>query len=250
MPEISQSKYLTSAGWDDIPHLDEKTKRELLESVPPHLRDARSKGIPSLGQGAIYPIKPEEIMCDPFAIPDHWYRGYGMDVGWKVTAAIWGALDKDTDTLYLTAEHYRKEAEPSIHAASIKARGVWIPGAIDPASRGRSQTDGSQLFQLYMNLGLKLILADNAVEAGIYDVYERLSTGRLKVFKTLQNWLGEYRLYRRDEKGKIVKANDHAMDATRYLCRPSSIRQMKQKPAMAKPMHGLSTGRGDKVAGY
>jgi hypothetical protein len=32
----------------------------------------------------------------------------------------------------------------------------------------------------------------------------------------LQNWLSEFRIYRRDEKGKIVKQNDHLMDATRY----------------------------------
>jgi phage portal protein BeeE len=31
---------------------------------------------------------------------------------------------------------------------------------------------------------LNLQLADNTVEAGIFDVYERLTTGRLKIFKT------------------------------------------------------------------
>ena len=45
----------------------------------------------------------------------------------------------------------------------------------------------------------------------------RLSTGRLKVFKTLPNWLAEFRIYRRDERGRIVKENDHLMDASRYL---------------------------------
>jgi hypothetical protein len=40
---------------------------------------------------------------------------------------------------------------------------------------------------------------------------------RLFVFNSLQNWLSEFRIYRRDEKGKIVKQNDHLMDATRYL---------------------------------
>ena len=57
----------------------------------------------------------------------------------------------------------------------------------------------------------------NAVEAGIYDVWERLSTGRLKVFRTLQNWQAEYRLYRRDENGAVVKMFDHLMDDTRYM---------------------------------
>jgi hypothetical protein len=33
----------------------------------------------------------------------------------------------------------------------------------------------------------------------------------------LQNWLSEFRIYRRDEKGRIIKQNDHLMDTTRYL---------------------------------
>jgi hypothetical protein len=60
-------------------------------------------------------------------------------------------------------------------------------------------------------------LAVRSVEAGLYAVWERLSDGRLFVFNSLQNWLSEFRIYRRDEKGKIVKQNDHLMDATRYL---------------------------------
>ena len=41
--------------------------------------------------------------------------------------------------------------------------------------------------------------------------------GRLKVFRTCVNWLSEYRIYRRNKQGKIVKENDHLMDGTRYL---------------------------------
>ena len=44
-----------------------------------------------------------------------------------------------------------------------------------------------------------------------------MSSGRLKVCKSLQQWFAEFRLYRRDEKGKVVKERDHLMDATRYL---------------------------------
>lgn len=219
MPRVSSSKALINAGWDDVPHLDETTKAELLASTPPHLRDARSKGIPSLGSGAIYPIVESEFVCPPFAIPEYWPRAYGLDVGWKRTAGVWGAWDRTTDTVYLYAEHYRGQAEPSTHAAAIKARGDWVPGVIDPASRGRSQKDGEQLLSLYREQGLILTPADNAVEAGLYDVYLRLTTSRLKVFSTLTNWLSEYRLYRRDEKGRIVKEFDHLMDATRYLIR-------------------------------
>lgn len=217
MPVISESKYMVQAGWDDVPHLAESQKRKLLAGYLPHERDARTKGTPSLGAGAIYPVPESEIVVAPFQIPAYWPRSFGMDVGWNRTAVIWSAIDRNTDTAYLYAEHYRGQAEPTIHAAAIKARGAWIPGAIDPASRGRNQDDGTFLLEQYRAHGLNLTPANNAREAGIYAVLDRLSTARLKVFSTCLNWLGEYRLYRRDEKGKIVKEYDHLMDATRYL---------------------------------
>lgn len=217
MPEISQSKYLVNVGWDDVPHLDENTKKELLDATPPHLRDARSKGIPSLGSGAIYPIPESEIKCDPFNIPAYWPTCFALDVGWNKTAALWGSWDRDSDIVYIWSEHYRGDAEPSIHAEAIRSRAEWIPGVIDPASRGRSQRDGVALIDMYQGLGLPIDFANNAVESGIFEVWQRLSTGRLKVFSTLQNFWAEFRLYRRDDKGKIVKQNDHLMDALRYL---------------------------------
>ncbi len=217
MPEVTPSKYRTDCGWEDVPHLTEEAKRELLASTPEYLRDARTKGIPSLGSGAIYPVPESEFKVDPFPIPSYWTRAYGLDVGWNRTACIWSARDTEIDCVYLYTEHYRGKAEPSIHATAIKARGEWIPGVIDPAARGRGQKDGEQLLVVYTDLGLKLTGAVNAVDAGCYDVWERLSTGRLKVFSVCLNWFAEYRLYRRNEDGDIVKEFDHLMDATRYL---------------------------------
>lgn len=212
------SRYLVSATWDDAPHLGAKEKAELVGAYPVYQRDARTKGVPQLGSGAIYPIGESEILVDPFDIPVYWPRGYGMDVGWNMNAAIFAAHDRETDVLYLTGEYMRGQAEPPVHAAAVRLRaGDWMNGVIDPAARGRGQKDGSQLLQAYRDQGLKLHEAMNAVEAGIYEVYQRLSTGRLKVFRTMQGWLGEYRIYRRDKKGAVVKEGDHAMDATRYL---------------------------------
>lgn len=227
-------KAVITAGWDDVPHLSEDAKKALLDSIPPFQRDARSKGIPQLGAGAIYPIPESDILVDDFAIPDHWPRAYGMDVGWNRTAAIWAAWNRETDTVYLFNEHYRGQAEPSIHTQAIKARGDWIPGVIDPASRGRNQKDGQQLIQQYKDLGLNLEFAFNGVESGLYEVWQRLSTGRLKVFRSLSNWLMEYRLYRRDEKGQVVKTNDHIMDATRYLIM-SGLERAITKPKPYEP---------------
>jgi hypothetical protein len=216
MGEVTPSKYMVNAGWDDVPHLDAATKQELFASTPPYLREARSKGIPSLGSGAIYPIPLDEVTVEPFAIPTFWKRAYGLDVGWNRTAAIWLAKNPDDNSMYAYAEYYQGQAVPAVHATAIKARGAWIRGAIDPASRGRSQDEGKQLLATYGGLGLSVLPAINAVEAGLFEVWTALSTGKLKLFSTLQSTQAEYRLYRRDENGKVVKKNDHLMDALRY----------------------------------
>ncbi len=235
MPAVSASKFLVQAGWDDIPHLDAKTKADLLQATLPHMREARSKGVPSMGAGAIWPVEESLITVAPFVIPDYWPRCYSLDVGWNKTAVIWGAYDRSIDCLYLYTEHYRGKAVPSIHATAIRARGEWIPGVIDPAARGRGQADGRQLLHDYRDLGLELHEADNTVESGIYAVWERLSAGRIKVFRTLPNWLSEYRLYRRDDKGRIVKTNDHLMDGTRYVIQSGLSRAIvKPVPSTAE----------------
>ena len=218
MPEVSRSRFLITAGWEHAPHLDDDTKRDLLDSTPPHLRDARSKGTPSLGAGAIYPIPESEIRCDPFVIPAHYKRGYALDVGWNRTACLWGAEDPDTRIIYLYAEYYAAKQTPLVHAGAIKARGEWIKGCIDPAARGRAQRDGEQLVTDYKdNQGLKLVYAKNEVHAALDQVWLDLSLGKIKVFSNLQNYFAEYRLYRRDENGSIVKKHDHLMDCKRYL---------------------------------
>ena len=214
--QASGSKYIGMATWDDVPHLTKTQKEELWASIPPFQRDARSKGVPQLGAGAIYPVPESELTCEEFAIPEHWRRCYGMDVGWNRTAVIWGATNPDTEVTYLYSEYYRGQAEPILHAEAIKARGE-MPGVIDPASRGRAQTDGQQLLGMYRRHGLDITLANNAVESGLYTVWQTMSAGKLRVFQNLRNWLSEFRLYRRDEKGRVVKDNDHLMDATRYL---------------------------------
>jgi hypothetical protein len=247
MPEISPSRFMVQAGWDDVPHLDEKTKDELLDSTPPHLRDARSKGIPSLGAGAIYPIPLEEVVYTPFPLPAYWPRAFAMDVGWNRTAALWGAWDRTDSVLYVYAEHYRGQEIPAVHATAIKARGEWIPGCIDPASRGRSQVDGESLFQIYRTLGLNLKPADNTVDAGLNEVLTGLITGRIKFSRALANLQAEYGLYRRNEHGKIVKQFDHLMDCLRYLVMTGKGIAKVQAPDTA---HQVAQHVGDALIGY
>lgn len=208
---------ITTIDWDQAPHLSEATKKEMLAALPPHQRLARSQGVPQIGSGAVFQIDPGDYVVQPFEIPSHWERVAGLDVGWKTTACVWGAIDPNDNKLYIYSEYYAGEKEPSIHATNIRTRGESIPINIDTAARGRSQADGSNLFDMYRNLGLNVINAIKCVETGIYTCYEGMIGDRIKVFSNCSNMLSELKTYRRDDKGSIVKKNDHAMDAFRYL---------------------------------
>jgi terminase large subunit-like protein len=213
------------------------------QAIPAYQRDARKRGLPILGAGVIYPLPEEEYVIEPGDVPKHWRRAYGMDVGWNWTAAVWCAYDPESDREVVYHVYKRGEAEPSIHATAIKAPGAWVRGVIDPAAGGRSQHDGERLLIQYRKLGLQLTPAKNAVEAGLYEVWERLSTGRLKVMRSCLPLIQEMRLYRRDEQGRVVKVNDHLCDALRY--RVMSGRQVARAvpvPKLDRPHSSIGAG--------
>lgn len=234
---IGISKHVTMASWDDVPHLTEEAKKQLLASIPPFQRDARTKGLPQLGSGAIYPVAEEQLYVEPFEIPRHWQKAYGLDVG-RNTAAIFIARDPDANQLYVYSDHLQVEGTPSSHVDAIQARGKWLKGAIDTSARGRSQTDGENLFEIYTEKGLHIVNADKAVEAGLYEVLELMMNGRLKIFDTCVNLKKELRMYRRDEQGKVIKKHDHCADAFRYAIfnRDKILRTEAAFKALSEPL--------------
>jgi phage terminase large subunit-like protein len=229
-------RFIIGATWDDAPHLTAKVKAQQWASMLPYQRAARTQGIPQLGAGAVYPIDEKDVTIADFAIPEHWWRGFGMDVGGgaKATAAVFCALNPDDRVLYVTSCYKRASNEPSLHAAAMKERMIrptgWLwPGVGDAAALIMTDHDAEQLVFVYRRLGLQLSLPDKAVETGIADLWDLMVTGRFKVFASCQAWFDEFRMYRRDARGRVVKSNDHLMDSTRYMAR-SGIARMKRKP--------------------
>lgn len=229
--DLVLSRYTVMATWDDCPHLDEQAKAEMLAEYPPYQRDARSRGIPALGSGTIYQVPENEYRIAPFAVPDHWPRCWGLDTdagaGW--TAGCWLAWDREANVYYVYDVFKRTHAEPAVTVATIKARGAWIPGVADAGGLAVTVHDSTQVIGILREGGLDVVLPDKAVEAGIQVVWELLSGGRLKVFANCGPLFDELRLYRRDDKGKIVKKHDHVVDALRYAC-VSGRTRMRTKP--------------------
>ena len=247
MPAVTATRYLVTAGWDDVPHLDAKTKRELWDSSPPHEREARAKGIPSLGSGRIFPVEEDSIKIDPFNIPAHWPRINGIDFGWDhPTAAVQCAWDRDSDCWYVARAHRMREATPVIHAAAVKAWGPWVPTAWPHDGLQHDKGSGDQLAKQYAATGLLMLKeratfddGTNGVEAGLMDMLERMQTGRFKVFSNMDDWFQEFRTYHRKD-GKVVKKVDDLMSATRYalmMKRKAKVRPVEtQRAATWQPL--------------
>lgn len=224
MPEVSPTRYLVTAGWDDAPHLNARAKAELLASTPPHLRDARSKGIPAMGSGRIFPVD-EELIKEPRIdrVPGYWRQIIGLDFGWDhPSAAVLLYHDADIDVVHVRATHRMREATPVYFAAGIRPWGVNIPVAWPHDGLQHDKGSGKQLAEQYRAAGLNM-LPDRAtfedgthgVEAGLTDMLDRMQSGRFKVDASLHDWFEEFRLYHR-KNGVVVKERDDLMSATRY----------------------------------
>lgn len=222
MDNPQKGQYLQNVTWNDAPHITEETKAQLLEAIPEYQRDMRSKGIPVLGEGMVFPIAEEAIKCEPFEIPAHYKKLAAVDFGiTHPTTCVWTAYNPDNDTIYVY-DCYKKEGEiPAVHATVIKSRGKDIPVIYPHDGDNTEKGSGKTLAEMYTEAGVLMIGrftnpdGTNYVEPALMEMLERFRTGRLQVFSNLVPWFEEFRRYHR-KKGKIHKEFDDLMDATRY----------------------------------
>lgn len=252
---------VTNMTIDDAEHYTPEQRAAIIASYPVHEREARAKGVPILGSGRVFPIAEDAIKVTAFPIPPHWPRIVGLDFGIDhPTAAVWLAWDRDTDTVYVTDTYRVKDASIAIHAASVKARGDWIPVAWPHDGLQRDKGSGEQLAEQYRNQGLKMLRdratfedGSSGVEAGVSEMLTRMQTMRLRVFAHLGDWFEEFRLYHRKD-GLIVKDGDDLMSATRYaLMMRRFARNHEEAGARIKSIGMapvVSFGVFDPVAGY
>lgn len=221
--EPSPDRSVTTMTIDDAEHYTPEEREKIVASYPAHEREARAKGIPTLGSGRIFPVEEDAIKVNPFKIPSHWPRINGIDFGWDhPAAAAQIAWDRDADVIYVIRSHRAREQTPILFAPAVNAWGSWVPVAWPHDGLQHDKGSGEQLAKQYAAAGLRMLKdratfedGTNGVEAGLMDMLDRMQTGRFKVFSNLDDWFQEFRLYHRKD-GKVVKKNDDLLSATRY----------------------------------
>ena len=79
--EPSPDRSVTTMTIDDVGHFTAEEKAKIIASYPAHEREARTKGIPTLGSGRIFPVPEETLAIEHREFPRHWPRIGGMDFG-------------------------------------------------------------------------------------------------------------------------------------------------------------------------
>ena len=245
----------TNMTIEDAEHISPEERARIIASFPAHEREARAKGIPTLGSGRIFPVEEDAIKVVPFSIPAHWPRLVGGDFGWDHPSAfIWFAWDRDTDTVYVYDAYRARETLIPVQASAIKGKGAWIPVSWPhDGYQVRDANTGEQLAQQYRNEGVNM-RPEHAkfeqtqatgetktslisTEAGIQAMLTRMMVGKFKVFSHLEDWFEEFRLYHRKD-GLIVKERDDLMSATRI-----GIMDLRYAITEPAPRQRRSSGR-------
>lgn len=221
---------LVQATWNEALHLDAQTKAQLLVAFPEHERDMRTRGVPMLGSGRVFPVEESVLRVEAFAIPEHWHRIAGMDFGNNHgQAVVWLAVDPsalapDKRVVYVYDCYKRVNPSHADHAEAIKGRGAMIPVAWPHDGMRRDGYAGEGLAVIYRNLGVNMRREHfrnpppdntNAREPGIQAILLAMQAARFFVFSHLEDWFKEFRMYHRKD-GEVVPVNDDLMSATRY----------------------------------
>ncbi len=223
LDEPDEHRGVTSMTIDDALHIPPDERAKIIAAFLPHEREARARGVPTLGSGRIF-MTPEMIITEPPLeyIPPQWSKLWGIDFGighpFAAALILW---DRDNDVIHVHHAYRIADALPIQHAHAMKQIGAAVPVAWPKDGGDREKSSGEPLAASYKKHDLRM-LADHATwpdggvstEAGILEMDERMKSGRFKVAAHLSEWFEEYRFYHRKD-GMIVKLKDDLLSATR-----------------------------------
>ena len=226
------SRKFIPARLDDNPYLASDGRYEqMLKALPATQRRQLLEGDWEVAEGAAFTEFDRNIhIIDPFEIPIHWDRVKGIDYGYaSESACVWGAIDRDDNTLIIYRELYRKGLLATDLAQLITEMELndpmSVPGVLDTACWNRTGQTGPTVGETLVKAGHKLRRADKNRVAGKIQIHEYLKvqqSGRpkLQIFNTCPNLIRELQsipLDKSNPEDVDTHAPDHAYDALRYL---------------------------------
>jgi phage terminase large subunit-like protein len=227
---------------DDNPYIDSEQKKIALEGYSKEELQARKSGRFVHFHGMIYGEFDRNLHVIPEVseVPPASRVYVGIDPGMRHEAAVvWTYLNPE-DTMVLFDElglqgHTVKQVAEAIKLRNMRwgqrtHKGEIVPlkpdwYVIDPSARNIMHQTGRSDQMDFTDHGIVTILAQNSVTHGINRVKERLQAHRLLVTANCQTTIDQFRKYRwstpkktEDEASeKPVKADDHMLDALRYV---------------------------------
>lgn len=221
MDEPSPDRAVVNMTIEDAQHIAPEMRAKIVAGYSKHERDARARGVPMLGSGAIF-TEPEENITEMAIreVPHWWAKLWGIDFGiGHPFAAVLLAWDRDKDIVHVLHTVRMADATPLQHAAAMKAVGADVPVAWPQDGVAREKS-GQIVSSLYKKQGLRM-LAEHATfieggystEAAVKDLELREQTGRFKVAAHLSDYFEERRFYHRKD-GLIVHLKDDIISAT------------------------------------
>lgn len=252
-PDDNVKRGVVRMAIEDALHIAPERRAEVIAAFPAHEREARTRGIPTLGSGAIFPVGRSTIEEPAIEdVPLHWKKIWGVDFGIDHPfAAVLLAWDTDNDVLHVLHAIRIKDGLPLQHAVPIKAIGANIPVAWPHDGLARSKGDGEVLKDAYRKQQLPMLPIHAqfeeggiSVEAGLMEMHDRMTTARFKVAAHLTQWWEEFHGYHRKD-GLIVKDYDDLMDATRHavmMRRFATARPLGAKVRKKRANDGMALG--------
>ena len=264
--EPREGMALIRATWDDAPHLTEARKELLLKQMSPHEREMRSKGVPTMGSGLVFPVPDDQLMVDPVEIPAWWPRIMGVDFGWDHPFAIAClAHDLDSGNVYVYDTFKQTKMKIADQGMAMKHRGgdwMWIAWPHDGMKH--DPQSGRPLRDIFEeDYGLLMLeepfsnppqpgqaehSGGQGVEVGLHAMLQAMEEGRFKVFKTCGEFFEEKATYHRKMNTKtgrveLVKLRDDVLAATRYAFQSLRFADTRRIPGADNvvPIGGLRT---------
>lgn len=217
-------------------HMTEEKVKSAIKSFLPYEIKMRMKGIPVMGSGLVFVEREEDIMVQPFDMPDEWLRGDAIDFGGlsstsHPTAWVRAAYDKQNDVIYIY-DGFRvvgKEIPEIASRIIMKPYTDTVP-TFWPHDGNKTLGQGGPTRQQYAAAGVNMFhthftnppmegkeegTGGIQIMPGLTEMSTRLHDGRLKVFSTVTDFFEEYRSYHM-RNGKVVDRDDDFISACRY----------------------------------